>query len=174
MKAPHFTPAGARSLHFRAFLIVVALACSAAFPSFGSDPVGVYAFVDKVVLEPSEAAPERMQLWGGFALAEGSGEKYAPAQRGYMYFKLPPGKEKAALREWNDLKSLAGAEQLVAFGARYGAKGTVRKAEEKPQNPDLYVVEIGLTKATPREDYPPHSDLVALRKLHKAAAPAKR
>ena len=137
-----------------------------------SDLVGVYAFIDKVVLEPSDAAPERIQLWGGFALAAGGGEKYAPAQRGYLYFKLPAGKEKAALREWNDLKTLAGKEQLVAFGSRYGAKATVRKADVKPENPDPYTIEIGLTKVTPRETYPPHKDLIVLRRAQeKPAAP---
>src|SRR5688572_33124636 len=78
-----------------------------------SDPVGVYAFVDKVVLEPSEGQPERIQIWGGFALAEGRGDTYAPAKRGYMYFALKPGEEELSRKEWNDLKSLAGAEQFV-------------------------------------------------------------
>jgi hypothetical protein len=34
-----------------------------------SDPVGVYALVEKVVLEPNEKAPERIQIWGAFSLA---------------------------------------------------------------------------------------------------------
>src|ERR1043165_3395435 len=29
-----------------------------------SDPVGVYAVIDKVVLEPGETSPQRIQIWG--------------------------------------------------------------------------------------------------------------
>ena len=154
----------------RAWFIGLAAIFGAIASASASDLVGVYAFIDKVVLEPSDAAPERIQAWGGFALAEGNGEKYAPAQRGYMYFKLPPGKEKAALREWNDLKSLAGKDQLVAFGSRHGAKATVRKADAKPENPDVYSVDIGLTKVTPRETYAPHKDVMSLRGAQKKPA----
>lgn len=154
--------------------IALALTAFTSLSALASDPVGVYAFVDKVVLEPSENAPERIQIWGGFAIASGSGENYAPAQPGYMYFKLPPGKEKAALREWNDLKSMAGADQFVAFGSRYAANGTVRQADVKPDKPDLYGTDIGLTKVTPRAAYPPHKELSTLRKSQKPAAPPTR
>src|SRR6059036_1850645 len=57
-------------------------------PALASDPVGVYAVVDKVVLEPSEANPERIQVWGAFAIAEGYGYTYKKAERGYLYYKL--------------------------------------------------------------------------------------
>jgi hypothetical protein len=173
MKVHHLSPMRAISSSYRAFLIVLALGFGAVFPSFGSDPVGVYAYVDKVVLEPNDTSPERIQIWGGFALAEGRGETYAAAQPGYMYFQLPSEKEKAALREWNDLKSLEGAQQLVAFGSRYDMKARVRKTDDKPRNPDVYVVDIGLTKVTPRDDYPPHKSLIALRKSQKATAPSQ-
>lgn len=46
-----------------------------------SDPAGVYAFVDKVVFEPDQKSPERVQVWGGFALATGTGNTYADALR---------------------------------------------------------------------------------------------
>ena len=150
----------------------LALACAATTTGLASDMVGVYAFVDKVVLEPSDTAPERVQIWGGFALAKGRGSTYEPAQRGYMYFKLPPEKEKAALREWNDLKALAGADQPVAFGARYGGKATVRAADAKTTDPDVYKVDIGMTKVTPRDEYAPHKDVMALRKSS-AKTPAR-
>ena len=172
MRIPHFNPIG--SHRHRTFWIALVLVTAIAPAVRASDLVGVYAFVDKVVMEPSDAAPERIQIWGGFALAEGSGSTYAPAQRGYMYFKLPPGKEKAALKEWNDLKSLAGKDQFVAFGSRYGEKRTVRSADAKPQNPDVYGLDIGLTKVKPREDYEPHKGLMSLRKSQKSAATPPR
>ncbi|HMJ66589.1 MAG TPA: hypothetical protein VK615_14695 [Candidatus Binatia bacterium] len=128
-----------------------------------SDPVGVYAFVDKVVLEPSEGQAERIQIWGGFALAEGYGETYAPAKRGYMYFTVKPGQEEVCRKEWSDLKTLAGSDQFVAFASRHKAKGTVRKASDKPEKPDVYPTGFGLTKIKKR-DYPPINDLAALKK----------
>ena len=131
--------------------------------AMASDPVGVYAFVDKVVLEPSDGQPERIQVWGGFALAEGRGDTYMPAKRGYMYFMVKPGEEEVTRKEWNDLKSLAGGEQFVAFGVRYKPKGTVRAVDAKAEKPDAYPTGFGLTKVK-KHDYAPIKDLAELRK----------
>ena len=128
-----------------------------------SDPVGVYAYVDKVVLEPSEGKPERIQIWGGFALAEGGGDTYAKAKAGYMYFSIKPGEEEISRKEWNDLKSMAGKDEYVAFGARYKPRGTVRAADAKPATPDVYPTGFGLTKVK-KHDYGPIKDLTELRK----------
>src|SRR5437773_214914 len=77
-----------------------------------SDPTGIYAFVDRVVFEPSEAAPERIQVWGGFALARTENRNdYHDAERGFLYFKLRVGEEDICLKEWADLKSVAGTGQ---------------------------------------------------------------
>src|SRR5688572_14341417 len=108
-------------------LVVVALLGDAIFGTatgHASDPVGVYAYVDKVVMEPSEGRPERIQIWGGFAVAEGRGDTYAKARPGYMYFTVKPGEEEICRKEWNDLKAMAGKEEYVAFGARYKPHGT--------------------------------------------------
>ena len=92
-----------------------------------SDPVGVYALVDKVVIEPSESQPERVQICGAFVLADpGRGNQYHPPICGYLYYKINPDKPEACKAEWNDLKSIAGTGQVVAFGSRYGEKGRVR------------------------------------------------
>jgi len=140
-------------------------------PAMASDPVGVYAFVDKVVLEPSDGQPERIQVWGGFALAEGRGDTYAPAKRGYMYFTIKPGQEEVTRKEWNDLKSLAGGEQFVAFGVRWNSKGTIRDASAKPEKPDVYPIGMGVTKIK-KHDYAPIKDLAELKKKS-ADKPAK-
>ncbi|MDQ3622805.1 MAG: hypothetical protein M3463_09990 [Verrucomicrobiota bacterium] len=170
MKTLHLLTAIRPGRRVNALRIALALLMGAGSSALASDLIGVYAFVEKVVLEPDATSPERIRIWGGFAVAEGSGYKYAPARRGSMYFKLPPGKEEAARREWNDLKSLAGSDQLVAFGARYGEKGSVRKADAKPENPDVYPVGVGLTKMKPRQDYGPHKDLITLRQAQQPAA----
>src|ERR1044072_3600220 len=52
--------------------------------ALASDPVGIYALVDKVVFEPNETSPERIQIWGAFAIAEGNGDTYRNAERGYL------------------------------------------------------------------------------------------
>jgi hypothetical protein len=55
-----------------------------------SDPVGIYAIVEKVVFEPNDQAPERIQVWGAFALSDAQhGDGYLAPQRGYLYYSLP-------------------------------------------------------------------------------------
>jgi hypothetical protein len=142
-------------------LAAILLAASA-LPALASDPIGLYAFVDKVVLEPSDTAPERIQIWGGFALAQGGGDNYAPAQRGYMYFKLKPDKETICRNEWVDLKSVAGTGKIIALGVRHGNNGTVRKPEVKAENPDVYPLGFGLQKISTK-DYKPINELNALK-----------
>jgi hypothetical protein len=91
-----------------------------------SDPVGIYALVDRVVIEPSESQPERVQIWGAFMLADVQSRTHHPPVCGYLYYKINPDKPDACKAEWNDLKSIAGTGQVVAFGSRYREKGRVR------------------------------------------------
>jgi len=86
-----------------------------------SGEVGVYAIVSKVVLEPNETAPERIQIWGAFTLVDKditTGKQTLTPQRGYMYFTLSgsASRKDVALKEWADFKSIAGTGQAVAFG----------------------------------------------------------
>jgi hypothetical protein len=112
-----------------------------------SDPVGVYCIVEKVVMEASETNPSRIQVWGAFALSDGkSGFGYLPPQYGYMYFSVAPGKDQMTRAEWADLKKIAGSGEFVAFGGRYAANGRIRKATDKPEAPDAYPVELGVTR----------------------------
>jgi hypothetical protein len=139
-------------------------------PARASDPVGCYAFVDKVVLEPNDTSPDRIQVWGGFALAKDGGDNYAPAKRGYMYFKLKMDKETLCRNEWADLKSVAGTGKIVALGVRYGNNGTVRPPEAKAENPDVYPLGFGMRKIS-MKDYKPINELNA---LIAAKAPGKQ
>src|SRR6185436_11148813 len=146
--------------------VIAALFTSVAAAAWASDPIGIYAFVDKVVFEPSAASPERVQVWGGFAIAEGRGETYESARRGYMYFKLKPGEEAICKKEWNDLKSIAGTAQIVGLGNRYKSKGEVRPPNAKPEKPDEYPIGFGLTKVgRAQSDYKPLKELRALQAL---------
>ena len=120
-----------------------------------SDPTAVYARVDKVALEPNSDSPETIQVWGVFSIAVPNDRNdYLPPARGYLYFKLADNRE-AARKEWADLKSVAGSGQIVAFGSRYESQVRLRKADERPENPDPYSTNIGLRKVGTRTDYRP-------------------
>jgi len=127
-----------------------------------SDRTALYARVDKVVLEPSEGTPQRAQVWGVFAMAKPNDvNDYLPPARGYLYFTLAANPQ-AAQKEWADLKSVAGTNQVVSFGNRWELKARVRSADEKPAQPDPYVVSIGVMKNN-RTDYAPIRSLLDAR-----------
>src|SRR2546422_10970431 len=104
----------------KSFSHVVALA-AALFLGFGlkaSDPVGVYAIVDRVDFEPAEGPPERVRISGSFVVATQlllpcgsssnlSGSYSAPA-RGYLYFYLVQELAEVSRIEWADRSRPAG------------------------------------------------------------------
>lgn len=127
-----------------------------------SDPVGVYAMVDRVVFEPSEAAPKSVQIWGAFTSSvEPPRPTYKPeqaygdVQKGYMYFTCAADKAAMCAAEWSDLKSVAGKGEVVGFGTRW-SKWTkrVRPATEAATAPDMYDSNIGVVKVGKYGDYP--------------------
>lgn len=121
-----------------------------------SDPVGIYARVDRVVLEPGPDLPERIQVWGTFVVAVPRDPKaYGPPEGGYLYFTLRPGKEDVCRKEWADLKRVAGTRQVIGFASRWEAKGRIRKASEKPESPDLHPVSFGMTRVRTDTAYAP-------------------
>ena len=146
------------------FVMIVLLAAGAV--AHASDRIGVYARVDKVVLEPDAQAPQRVQVWGVFAIADSRDPNaYRPPARGYLYYTLPPARSgvegsKAALaiKEWADLASVAGTSRIVAFGSRWSNPPVpvrVRKADERPESPDVYATDIGMRKIDARSGYAP-------------------
>src|SRR5213592_2762368 len=164
------TRRSARGNSLKLLTLLLALFGVGAGRALASDPVGIYALVDKVVFEPNETNPERVQIWGAFAIAEGYGYTYKNAERGYLYYKANSEKPTACRNEWTDLKAVAGTGQIVAFGSRYGEKGALRKQEAKPENPDVYPIAMGLTKVKEEKDYEP---LKQLARLRESKAPAK-
>lgn len=122
----------------RALIPLAAGLLTAAVPHSRSDPVGVYALIDRVVVEPDTVSPARIQLWGVFTLSTGeSGDNYHPPQRGYLYYTLGAN-ERASRAEWNDLRSVAGTGDPIGFGGRYERLGRVRRESEAPARPDVY------------------------------------
>jgi len=147
----------------RALPAALVIAIVAASSLTASDRVAVYAKVDRVVLEPSADAPERVQVWGVFSVAvRDDPNSYRPAARGYLYYKLP-SKPEAARREWNDLKQIAGSGQIVAFGNRWEGTPKVRSETERPDNPEVYAINTGVTKIAGNTDYAPVRAIVEFR-----------
>jgi hypothetical protein len=130
--------------------VLAAAAAALASPAWASDPIGVYALIESVSQEPDDKTPERVLIRGVFAFAEGRGDTYAPAKRGYLYYQLTPGKEDVARKEWSDLRAVAATGQAIGFGQRYQAKGRLRAAGEKPEAPDVYPLGFGLVKVLSR------------------------
>jgi len=141
------------------FFTAVGLLLFASVKSSASEVVGIYALVDRVVFEPNDQSPERIQIWGAFSTSRNP----EAAKRGYLYFRPPFAADfhEAALKEWRDLKAVAGSGQAVAFGQQYfyvpqmavadayvQALPRVRPASEKPEFADGYPVNIGVSKLT--------------------------
>jgi hypothetical protein len=109
-----------KKLTFAVFCVALVFGLRA---THASGPIGIYGIIDKVVFEPSEKSPERIQVWGAFAYVDGGANRnlgVSPAKRGYLYFKLPEegsATEAMARKEWADLKVIAGTGQAVGFGA---------------------------------------------------------
>ena len=124
----------------RLFILLCAASVTAAAPNTLSDPIGVYALIDRVVLEPDAGKPERVQVWGVFAFADPKSgpEKYTPAQRGYLYYSVNGANPRASLTEWADLNSIAGKGEVIGYGGRYEKNGRLRKPSERASDPDPY------------------------------------
>ena len=180
----------------KSILFVLTVLCLGTTLS-ASGPVGIYGIIDKVVLEPNERQPERIQVWGAFAYVDGGrgaagGLSISEVKRGYLYFRLPNSAAgETELREWNDLKSVAGTGQAVGFGkwaysgpfaslsremqtiggwphifesSPGGAVPTdlrVRLATESPTAPAAYQTNAGMVKLS---DKGSHAEVVKLLK----------
>jgi len=152
-----------RRLRFVALLLAGFVGVSAAAALHASDRVAVYARVDRVVMAPNDTAPQTIQVFGVFSVANRDNPSdYAPPARGYLFFTAG-GDESLIRREWADLKSVAGTGQIVGLGSRYTMKPRVRAATDKPADPDRYLTDAGLTKITGRTDYAPIRALLDYR-----------
>ena len=110
----------------RAFYGAMMLAIAWVGTAKASDPVGIYARVDRVSMEPNEETPGRIKIWGAFSMAAGRGDSYQAPECGYLYFQIASGQEKQCRAEWADFKRVAGTGQVIAFGNRYRTKLAIR------------------------------------------------
>jgi hypothetical protein len=131
----------------RLILVVVLLSAVAAMRVSASVPLGVYAVVDKVVLEPADIGPQRIQIWGTFALWDGKpGLGYGAPERGYLYYSCSSEQIEICQNEWADLKSMAGTGRTIGFGSRSLAAGRVRAPGEQASAPEMYPIQFGVVQ----------------------------
>lgn len=133
---------------------VIGLAVFASMASSASVPLGVFAVIDKVVLEPADGAHQRIQIWGAFARwDEATGIGYRAPERGYLYYGCSRERMGTCRNEWADLKSVAGTGEIVGFGSRALAAGRVRSSGERASAPDGYPIQFGISRmGSPRGD----------------------
>jgi hypothetical protein len=95
--------------------------------------------VDKVVFEPTEEAPTRIQIWGTFSLLR-DGDSYGSPVRGYLYYAAAPGAEEKCRKEWAVLKKMTSKKQLISFGLcrEPHVRDHLRKPSEPVASPILY------------------------------------
>jgi hypothetical protein len=136
-----------------------------------ADPVGIYALLDHVVVEPSDAAPQRIQVWGVFALADPKGG-YAPVAKGYMYYACPAGSEHACRAEWEDLRWIAGTGKAIGYAQRGKPLGRLRAERDPVASPNPYPLDGGVVKVESKE--PSFTDLVARLKKAIGSFPSYR
>ena len=122
--------------HARMLLAASLLLQPATVPFPAKGPVSIAGIVEKVVFEPSESSPERLQVWGVFAFVDGTNQTarlISRATRGYLYFGLAlvagAQEDDAMKREWADLNRVAGTGQAVSFG-----RWTSRRTFDRPQS----------------------------------------
>jgi hypothetical protein len=132
-------------LTVRPVTIVLAIAVCLEIAN-ASGPIAVYALVDKVSFEPNADKPELVRISGVFITAEERSDVYSAPQRGSLYFALPKQNRDLALREWTDLKSVAGTRQVVGLGSSWAAKVRVIKPDEEAHAADDYPLGNGLIK----------------------------
>jgi len=118
--------------------LVVASVLTAEVRAGGPPPVCMA--VDKVVFEPRESAPSRIQIWGSFVFLNDRRDKYGEPVRGYLYYAATPGKEEECRKEWAKLKKLVAEQHLVSFGICGQPKvdSHLRKPTDKAESPTVF------------------------------------
>lgn len=134
------------------YLAVAVFVLALGTGAWAGGPPPVYVVVDKVVLEPSADAPERIRIEGCFVrqtqdllrqVQQGGlpwEKTYTKPGEGYVYMSIEPGKEKECRAEWAKWQKAAGTGKVVAVGACVVA-GSLRdvkihKLDEKTTRPD--------------------------------------
>jgi hypothetical protein len=168
------------------YLMATVMALLFGMKAWAGGRPAVYVVVDKVILEPSADAPERVRIQGYFVRVEDSDRfKYSKPVEGYIYLGIETGKEKECKAEWAKWQKTAGTGKAVNVGAS-GVAGTfltvkIHKLDEKIDRPDgAYTTNhLGVWGGLYAEDAPwaddqPVIDLLAFAKARKETKPERK
>ena len=88
-----------RSIYFSILISIGVFVVADTSVLHASGPIAAYAIVENVVMEPNDATPDRIQVWGVFMLESSpQSSSYGSPQRGYLYYKLPSGNDAGGSR----------------------------------------------------------------------------
>jgi hypothetical protein len=113
--------------------------------AWAGGPPPMYVVVDKVVLEPSADAAERIRIEGSFVRLENIKRyEYGKPIHGYVYMSIENGKETECTTEWAKWQKAAGTGKVVSVGScgEAGSLLTVKihQPAEKADRPDAAYV----------------------------------
>jgi hypothetical protein len=167
-----------RSVFYPIGLLVL---CVMTVETRAGGPPPVCMAVDKLVFEPNEDAPTRIQIWGTFALLNGTRGAYAEPVHRYLYYAATPGKEAECRKEWAKLKKLVAEQHVVTYGMCGEPKVSdqLRKPTDKAEAPSAFpLVATGFANADQMcASYPSLKQLLKLSQTHrsdKGTTPSER
>jgi hypothetical protein len=80
--------------------------------------IGIYAVIDQVTFEPDGPLPNMVRISGECVVpVPMSSGLYKAPERGRLYFRIPPGREREARKDWIELKKIAATGQVVGFAS---------------------------------------------------------
>ena len=114
--------------------LVLSLVFTASAVAGGPPPICMA--VDRIVFEPNEKEPTRVQIWGSFVLCKDN-STYGKPIAGYLYYTVEPGKEVECRREWTKLQKLVADKHIVGLGncGQPNVDGHIRNVTEEPRSP---------------------------------------
>src|SRR5262245_33686984 len=117
-RPPEQVPHSRGGVAMTRYLLAAAALVAFGSPAWAGGPPPMYVVVDKVVLEPSADAPERIRIEGCFVRLEDNREyRYGKPVEGFVYLSLEKGKEKETRAEWEKWQKAAGTGKAVAVGS---------------------------------------------------------
>jgi hypothetical protein len=149
-------------------VVVFLLSLSSTSVTAKNATIGIYAVIDAVTFEPDGSSPNFIRISGVFVVPVPiSSGQYRSPQRGYLYFRIPPGMEQATRKDWNELKTLAGTGRAVGFGQYwvpipndpqgngYQSLEVRVHADGEAASPEVYPLPHakGIVKAGDKEDF---------------------
>jgi hypothetical protein len=137
------------------FRIVLFLLLSIAAFAKGAT-IGIYAVIDQLSFEPSDSTPNLVRISGVFVVpVPMSSGMYKAPQRGFVYFRIPPGMEEQVRKELAELKTYVGTHRAIGF-AQYWVANPSDRWGNPHHSLEVHVYSYG-ESASP-SDYPiPHA-----------------